>query len=126
MRNELFEQYEVIEEQDKAEFKRALNEGMRLHKHQHPKSQIEIAGPTWRAVITYTEEIFFPEDLSDEFYLEGKSYKCGQCPHFKLPENDKRVRHIFCSEDGNIKRRCKDDGACDYILEKIKRGEVTI
>lgn len=121
-----FEQYEVIEETTAADFKDALNRVMREHKHQKPESKIEIAGPTWRAVVTYTEEVLETESLADEFVIRGEGKTCGDCPYFHIEPGHKGRRWAYCDEDGELKMRKKESPACEWLYEKIKRGEVKL
>lgn len=126
MIRDLFEQFEIIEETNAAEFKEELNRLMRAHAHQQPKCKTEISGPTWRAVITYAEEVLTPEGIRDEFKMKGKEYTCGECPYFELPTHHKNCVWAFCDQDGRMKKRRKESPACDWLLEKIKTEEVII
>lgn len=120
MIQEFFEQYEVVEERDAQAFKAELNRIMYEHRHQKPKSTVEIAGATWRALITFQEEDLTPENARDEFAIQGKTYHCGECPYFELPTHHKNCVWAFCDQDGRLKKRRKESPACDWYLEKIR------
>lgn len=127
MIRETFEQYEIIEEASGHAFQEELNRAMRIHKEQNPKSKIEIAGPTWRAVVIYEERVTIPETKEDAFYIQtGKHLTCSDCPYFHLPAENKTFKYMWCDLDGHIKKKKADSFACEWLYEKIEKEEVNI
>lgn len=126
MKYELLNQYEVVEAMDGSEFKAELNRIMRELSGQKPTCKIEIAGATWRALVSYTEEVKIPENLEDEYRLRGQALTCGDCPHFQIEPGNKNRRWAECDADGTWKKRKADSWACEWLYEKIERKEVEI
>lgn len=118
-------QLSVIEERDADSFQAKYNAEMQRLAKWAPRGTFNITPGSYSAIIEYAETMSIPEDVRDEFELNGVSYVCGLCPHFKLPE-DKRVKKILCKASGQTKLCDSNSGACLWLYEQIARGEVEL
>lgn len=74
------------------------------------------------AHIRWTKTITEPENVRDEYILNGKRYCCGDCPFFVL-QKDRRIKYSLCEK--NEKTWFEHD-ACLKLYEMIDRGEVEL
>lgn len=118
-------QLKVLHSRDPRDFEKEYNEAMLELAKFDPQGTYSINPENYSAVIEYTREVKIPEDIRDEFELQGVKYTCSMCPYFKLPE-DKRIKKVVCSETGRPILSTADSDACVWLYKKIAIGEVKI
>ena len=77
-------------------------------------------GDTCHAFITWDEEIEVPENIRDEFVLEGKTIRCGQCPHYG-GNTDNPENAFKCLRQVHTSRR-RIDEACLWFYQEVAKG----
>lgn len=80
------------------------------------------------AYISYTETVKIPEDICDEYELQGAKFRCEDCPMFEPIRKedgteDRRVRYGNC-ELAKYGRTMKDSPACEQLFTMIQNGRV--
>lgn len=118
-------QLKVIEERNAQAFEKAYNDAMLNCAKWSPTSKVTINPGQYTAIIEYMEEVKIPEDVRDEFALNGVEYVCGVCPFFSLPD-DKRVKKYLCTASGKHRLCNADSRACVWLYSQILAGEVNI
>lgn len=118
-------QLKIISAHDPRTFEELYNKAMLDLAKFQPRGTFTINPDSYSAVIEYTRDVKIPEDIRDEFALQGVEYTCSLCPHYTLPE-DKRIKKTLCSASGNQVLCRADSPACVWLYEQISRGEVDI
>ena len=74
------------------------------------------------AYVEWTVSVLKPEDVRDEFELQGIQYLCGECPFYEM-NPDKRVLYSVCKLGQKTKYGNK---ACVQLYEMIQKGDVNM
>ena len=126
MLNESYQQFAIVEGQTAQLLTDALNAKMYELRHKHPTADIKER----YAVISYTETNVTPEDVADEYELQGVNIKCEDCPLFEPiykadGSEDQRIKYGYCpvSEYG---RTQKASSPCKQLFQMINNGEVRL
>jgi len=127
MLKESYQQFAIVREDTAQLFTDTLNATMKELRHKHPIADIK--SDTF-AIISYTETDTTPEDISDEYELQGLRITCQDCPFFTPilkadGSEDKRIKYGNCpiSEYG---RANKTSRACNELFQLINTGEVQL
>lgn len=123
MRIENYEQVVVITSHDSKDFQNQINNTMREHSRQSPVLEMDLTSLI--ASVRYHETVRIPENLADEYQLNGIVITCGECPFFSLPD-DKRVKYMMCDKDGSLHRCSEDRQACEWLYLEVHKGRVKL
>lgn len=72
------------------------------------------------AYLTYEEDEAIPENIRDEYILNGERFRCFECP-FYVPPEDKRRRHGSCKLKAAT---APDDDACLHFYKQYSLGNI--
>lgn len=127
MVNESYQQFAIVKADTAQLFTDSLNAKMYELRQKNPTADIK--NETF-AVISYTETSSTPEDVSEEYELEGLRITCKDCPLFEP------IYKADGTEDGRIKygncplceygRTYKAGRPCNELFQMINRGEVKL
>ena len=128
MKSISYPQFRIVEADTAQELSEELNRALRELNDKHPN--VTFAG-TRIARIEYTETIRdIPEDLSDEYQIQGVNLYCDDCPYFermKKADGTEDLRKNFgtCpfSSCGVAHKRAH---ACETLFKMINSGEVKL
>ena len=129
MRNSVYEQFAIVMEDSAELFTAKLNEQIRVLRRNNPKVSFHDSNPLC-AYIRYTVDETVPESVAEASELEGVSFTCSQCPHFKpQPKDDgtedRRCKYGDC-QYAEMGRTFKTTRACDRLYELIREGSVKL
>jgi len=82
------------------------------------------------ARISYTEKTTAPENLAEEYALQGVKLTCQDCPHFTARlkadgSEDLRAKVGSC-QFASYGRTYRDARACEYLFNGLRNGEVKL
>ena len=114
------QQVRVVTSDTAKGFEVELNKALAELKDQEP--QLEFNKTMGHcAYVQYTVRQDVPEDIRDEYKLNGVVYHCIECPYFIEP-TDGRVKWVDCQSTGKKVGACTE--ACLYFYQKKARGEI--
>lgn len=127
MKCESIQQFAIVNEDSASAFEEVLNAKMKELSRNHPVIAFNENYPFY-ARISYTQTVEIPENVADQFELEGACFHCGDCPMFQpiLKADgtvDGRVRYGNC-EMSEFGRTYKDSKACDQLYKMLKSGRI--
>lgn len=131
MKSLVYSQFATVKANTAALFTSKLNEEIYKLKDKAPEVKFSEADPLV-AYIEYTESEEKPETIQEVAALEGFSFICEQCPHFKpilkADETvDERRKYGDCDYDGNeFGRTLKKSPACPHLFELLQGDNVKI
>lgn len=127
MLNESYQQFAIVKADTAQLFTEALNVRMYELRHKHPTADIKSES---FAVISYTETSSEPEDVVEEYELEGLRITCSDCPMFTPiykadGSEDQRIKFGYCpiSEFGRTPKAARP---CKELFQMINCGEVKL
>lgn len=127
MVNESYQQFAIVKADTAQLFTDALNSKMYELRQKHPTAEIKSDS---FAVISYTETSSRPEDVSEEYELEGLRITCKDCPLFEPiykadGSEDQRIKYGNCPlcEFGRTSRTAKP---CNELFSMINNGRVRL
>ena len=124
MKCKSIQQFAIVQSNSASAFEEELNARIREVSDKNPV--VKFDGLT--AYISYTETVRIAETVSDEYELQGVTFRCEGCPMFApiLKEDgteDKRVRYGEC-ELAKYGRTMKDSVACEQLFTMIQNGRI--
>ena len=126
MKSISYPQFRIVESDSAKDLTEELNRIVKDLKDKNP--QVTFDG-SLTARITYTvTENSIPEDLSDEYRIQGVKLYCNQCPLFErvLKRDgtpDYRKNFGTCPFQGVVH---KDECACEKLFEMMNSGAVKL
>lgn len=126
MRRESYQQYAIVAADSAQELTEQLNAKLRELQGKHPKVTFE----GLIARVSYSETTEIPEELSDEYELQGVKLTCQDCPLFeplmkKDGTKDKRAKWGECPI-AHYGRANRDSSCCSRLFEMMNSGEVRL
>ena len=106
---------------DAADFEQQMNEILR--EALDPEITYVVSVP-FLAYVRITESKPAPECLADVYGLQGKSFRCGDCPYLKRSK-DMRRRYHGCLFHENV-ARSTDSSACEEFYIMLGNGTITM
>lgn len=124
MRSESIQQFAIVQSDSAPAFEELLNARIRELKDKSPSVRFD--GLT--AYISYTESTLIPENIADQYELEGICFRCGDCPHFSpiLKADgtvDNRITYGEC-QYARLGRTYRDQRACELLFNQIRDGRI--
>ena len=115
--------FEILQSKSPKEMTEKLNELMQKVCKKNPEVQTAFDSSIGHyAHVRWLEQVTIPEDVRDEFKLQGIQYCCGECPFFIL-QKDRRIKYSVCNKGEKVRF---DDAACVDLYRMIKEGEVEL
>ena len=128
MRRECFQQYAIVAADSAQSLTVQLNSKLRELQDKHPQVTFE-----WLiARISYTDNVYLMEELSDEYEAVGIKLSCQDCPMFQPVRKmdgtiDKRAKWGGCEYSPLVYgQTTKQSKACNRLYEMINSGEVKL
>lgn len=128
MRREFFQQYAIVAADSAQSLTEQLNSKLRELQDKNP--QVTFEGLIAR--ISYTENVYLMEELSDEYEAVGIKLSCQDCPLFQPVRKmdgtiDKRAKWGGCEYSPlGYGQTTKQSKACNRLYEMINSGEVKL
>ena len=124
MKCESIQQFAIVRSDSAPAFEEELNARIRELSDKSPS--VKFDGLT--AYISYTETTRVPENIADQYELEGVCFRCGDCPHYEpiLKADgtvDNRITYGDC-QYAHYGRTYRDQRACELLFTEIKNGRV--
>ncbi len=121
-----YQQFAIVQGDTAQSLTEQLNVKMKELHSKHPTVSFE----GLIARISYTEEEYDPETLSEEYESKGINLHCEDCPHFQPELNadgsvSKRTKKGRCPF-ANYGMTFRDSAACDKLYEHLRTGEVRL
>lgn len=127
MKCESYQQFAIVAEDTAKLFTDALN--AKIYELRHKSPMVDIKSERF-AVISYTESDNSPENVAEEYELEGVHLTCQDCPMFSPimkadGTEDKRIKWGDCPlcEYGRTSRTSRP---CKELFRMINSGEVRL
>lgn len=129
MKRSTYEQFAIVASDSASLFNTQLNEEIYRLKDNNPVVHFSESIPFY-AQIKYTVDSTTPENVREEYELQGVRFVCAQCPCFKAAlkddgTEDKRCKWGEC-EHSELGRVAKTESACDRLYELISEGGVRL
>lgn len=127
MKVESYQQFAIVEGDTAQILTDRLNKTIYKLRTKHPAADIKSGR---LAIVSYTENSFEPEDISEEYELEGLKITCQDCPLFTPVykadgTEDKRIKYGNCPEC-EFGRTFKNSRPCNKLFRMINSGEVKL
>lgn len=126
MKCESIQQFAIVQGDSASQFEEQLNARIRELASKSPS--VKFDGLT--AYISYTETNRIPENIADQYELEGVCFRCGDCPHYEpiLKADgtvDGRITYGEC-QFAHMGRTYRDSRACELLFTQIKNGGIKL
>lgn len=129
MKQERYQQFLTVKAEAPEIFTEDLNKAIYELRDKSPVVHFSETDPLC-AYISFTERYQSPENIGDEYELQGVQFTCEMCPLFtpimkKNGTPDARLRYGDCPES-EFGRTYKDSHACDKLYQMLKAGRVKL
>lgn len=127
MKCESYQQFAIVEADTAQILTDRLNATLYKLRTKRPTADIKSGR---LAIVSYTEDSFEPEDISEAYELEGLKITCQDCPLFTPiykadGTEDKRIKYGNCPEC-EYGRTFKSSRPCNKLFRMINSGEVKL
>lgn len=121
-----YQQYAIVQGDSARDLTEQLNEMLFRLKGKNP--EVEFEGLTAR--ISYSERVAVPENLADEYEMEGVHLTCQDCPFFR-PYKKKDGTEDLRRKWGECRfapygETARDSSCCKKPFECLNRGEIRL
>ena len=130
MKTSSYRQFDIVRDEDPAEFTARLNERLYELRYSFPDVTFSEEGQQLIARISYLQHDKVPEDLGDVYEMQNVRFTCQDCPMFKPILNkdgtpNLRVKYGKC-QYADFGRTYKDSRCCDMLYTLLRNGIVQL
>ena len=130
MKTSSYRQFDIVRDEDPAEFTARLNERLYELRYSFPDVTFSEEGQQLIARISYLQHDRVPEDLGDVYEMQNVRFTCQDCPMFKPILNkdgttNLRVKYGKCRY-ADFVRTYNDSRCCDMLYTLLRNGTVQL
>lgn len=129
MKEERYQQFLTVKAEAPELFTEDLNQAIYKLREKSPVVHFSETDPLC-AYVSYTERFEAPENIEDEYELQGVRFTCEMCPMFspimkRDGTPDARLKYGDCPES-EFGRTYKDSQACAKLYQMLRDGRVKL
>lgn len=129
MKEERYQQFLTVKAEAPELFTEDLNQAIYKLREKSPVVHFSETDPLC-AYVSFTERFDAPENIEDEYELQGVRFTCEMCPIFSpiLKRDgtpDARLKYGDCPES-EFGRTYKDSKACGKLYQMLRDGRVRL